>query len=369
MRSRPIFLPGLFITSLLHAQADGIYVSDAGNFQNPPWQILRCDLDGSNPVSFITTNLNWPQDIVFLEDSNRVLISNLGTGTITKYDATSGAYISDFATGIGGPTRMKIGPDGLLYVLQWNGNGRVRRYELDGTYAGEFTTVGVPQSIGIDWDSSGDLYVSSYSSDLVRRFDDAGNDLGVFISTDLVGPTNIWFDGSGDLLVSDYDGGAVKRFDAAGVFQGEFVTGLTAVEGIAAYPDGSFLVGNGGTHSVKQFDASGAYVVDPIPSGTGGLLNPNAIVLRGVPILGISGTGTAANTMRVHPTIGRQFRIDLAHQERVRSIGIYSLKGELVERLTQRIWNANGRAAAPYVVTVEWQDGTTTSQRVEVVDR
>jgi hypothetical protein len=368
MRRRLIFLPSIFITSLLQAQADGIYVSDAGNFQTGPWQILRCDLDGSNPISFITTNLNWPQDIVFLEDSNRVLISNLGTGAITKYDATTGAYISDFATGIGGPTRMKIGPDGLLYVLQWNGNGRVRRYELDGTYAGEFTAVGVPQSIGIDWDSSGDLYVSSYTSDLVRRFDVAGNDLGVFISTDLEGPTNIWFDGNGDLLVSDYDGGAVKRFDGEGAFQGEFVTGLTSVEGIAIYPDGSFLVGNGGTHSVKHFDASGTYIADPIPSGTEGLLNPNAIVLRGVSAIGIDETGTSATIMSVHPTVGRQFRIELAHPERMRSIGIRSLSGELVERLAQRTWNASGIAAAPYMVTVEWQDGTTTSQRVEVVD-
>ena len=32
---------------------------------------------------------------------------------------TMGVYIEDFATGIGGPTRMKIGADSLLYVLQW----------------------------------------------------------------------------------------------------------------------------------------------------------------------------------------------------------------------------------------------------------
>lgn len=366
--NRLLLLSTMLTANVLLAQVDGIYVSDAGNFQNGPWQILRCDLDGSNPVAFINTHLNWPQDIVFLEDSNRVLISNLGTGTITEYDATTGAYISDFATGIGGPTRMKIGADGLLYVLQWNGNGRVRRYELNGTYVGEFTTVGVPQSIGMDWDSSGNLYVSSYTSDLVRRFDGAGNDLGVFISTDLVGPTNVWFDGNGDLLVSDYDGGAVKRFDAAGLFQGEFVTGLVAVEGIALYPDGSFLVGNGGTHAVKRFDASGAYLDDLIPGSTGGLLNPNAIVLRGVSTIGIDETASRMNAVSVHPTTGRQFRIDVAHPERIRSMGICSLTGESVEQLTQRTWNAGSIAAAPYLVTVVWLDGTTTSQRIDVMD-
>lgn len=34
---------------------------------------------------------------------------------------------------------MKIGPDSLLYVLQWSGKGTVKRYKLDGTNLGDFT--------------------------------------------------------------------------------------------------------------------------------------------------------------------------------------------------------------------------------------
>lgn len=78
---------------------------------------------------------------------------------------------------------MKIGPDNLLYVLQWNGNGRVKRYQLDGTSMGDFTNASVNQSIGLDWDSSGNLYVSSYNGDSVRKFDSNGNDAGLFINT------------------------------------------------------------------------------------------------------------------------------------------------------------------------------------------
>lgn len=114
---------------------------------------------------------------------------------------------------------MKIGADSLLYVLQWSGNGKVRRYQLDGTYAGEFTSVGVPQSIGLDWDSNGNLYVSSYTGDNVRKFDPNGNDLGLFVTSNLAGPTNIWFDDNGDLLVSDYDGTAVKDLIPAEYFK------------------------------------------------------------------------------------------------------------------------------------------------------
>lgn len=263
------------------AWAFDVFVSDAGNFNSPPWQILKFDSQGDNPSVFISDQLNWPQDILFLDDSNTVLISNLGSGRITRHDASTGAYQSDFANGIGGPTRIKIGPDSLLYVLQWTGNGRVLRYQLDGTFVDEFTTVGVPQSIGIDWDSSGNLYVSSFSGALVRRFDVNGVDQGLFIDSDLAGPTNIWFDASGDLLVSDYSGTAVKRFDASGTYLNDFIVGLSNSEGVAFFLNGDILIGNGGDSSVKLFDSTGVYVEDFVASGAGNLLNPNAIVIRG----------------------------------------------------------------------------------------
>ena len=270
----------LLISNSAFSQATEIYVSDAGNFASPPWQILKFDANGDNPEVFINSSLNWPQDIVFLDEFNTVLISNLGSNTITRHNAKTGIYISDFAASIGGPTRMKIGPDGLLYVLQWNGDGKVLRYQLNGSFVDSFTNVGVDQSIGIDWDSSGNLYVSSFRGDSVRKFDTNGNDMGLFINSNLLGPTNIWFDDNGDLLVSDYNATSVKRFDSSGVFQGNFITGLSRSEGVAFFANGNILIGNGGNKSVKMFDGEGEYIEDFISSGSGGLLTPNAVVIR-----------------------------------------------------------------------------------------
>jgi hypothetical protein len=270
----------ILLASTAFGQDFEIYVSDAGNFSNPPWQILKYDQKGENPEVFIDTNLAWPQDIVFLEEAGTVLISNLNSGTITRHNAETGAYIDNFATGIGGPTRMKIGADNLLYVLQWTGNGKVRRYQLDGAFVDEFTSEGVPQSIGLDWDSAGNLYVSSYNGDSVRKFGPTGADLGFFINSNLAGPTNIWFDGNGDLLVSDYDGTAVKRFGPAGNYLGEFMQGLSNSEGVALLPGGDILIGNGATGSVKRFSSSGAFIEDFVTANAGGLIRPNAVVLR-----------------------------------------------------------------------------------------
>jgi streptogramin lyase len=152
----------------------------------------------------------------------------------------------------------------------------------------EFTTVGVSQSIGIAWDSEGRLYVASFNGAFVRRFDTEGNDLGLFVSTNLQGPTNIWFDDNGDLMVMDWSGLAIRRFNENGFFQQNVVLGLSEPEGVEFLDNGDILVGNGGSSSVRQYDADGRFVGDFVPSGSGGLVKPNALRFRTVSDLRIN---------------------------------------------------------------------------------
>ena len=261
-------------------QGYDIYVSDAGNFGQPPWQILKFDQNGENPEVFITENLAWPHDIVFLEEANTVLISNFNSGSIDRYNAETGAFIDVFTSDVIAPTRMKIGNDNLLYVIQGSGNGRVRRFQLDGTFVDDFTNMGLSRGLGMDWDSAGNLHVATYDGQLVRKFDANGIDQGNFISTNLTGPTNAWFDDNGDMLVSDYDGGAVRRFNSEGAYLGDFIQGLSQTEGVDFLPNGNILIGNGGTSSVKMFTPEGTYIEDIIPSQSGNLKQPNAVVVR-----------------------------------------------------------------------------------------
>ena len=46
------------LTTISNSQSFNVYVSDAGNFNNPPWQILKYDSAGQNPTVFINNNLN-----------------------------------------------------------------------------------------------------------------------------------------------------------------------------------------------------------------------------------------------------------------------------------------------------------------------
>ena len=329
-----------FSIAFLQAQTIEIYVSDAGNFSNPPWQIAKFDENGENPEKFIGGSLAWPQDILFLEDQGVVLISNLSSDRITKHDASTGDYIENFATNADGPTRMAIGPDGLLYALQWNGNGKVFRYQLDGTFVDEFTNIGIPRSIGIAWDTEDNLYVSSYSDDSVHKFDTSGNSLGDFITTNLVGPTNIWFVDNGDLFVLDYDGGAIKRFDANGDFIGTLSGGLSGPEGVAHFANGSFLVGNGGDGSVKLFDSTGTFVENFIEPGAGNLIRPNAVVIREIPV---ATKEIQVEKTFVTPSIGSHFRVNSALASDFPAIDVYDATGKFVQTIhlhEEEVWDA-----------------------------
>lgn len=259
-----------------------IYVTDAAQFGNGgAYKVIRYDDLGKYSETLITSNLAWPQDIVFLEEDGTMLVSNLSSKKIEIFDINTGAHKGTFATISNGPTRMKIGSDNLLYVLQWNNSQGVLRYDLNGNFVDTFSSTGIDRAIGMDWDSKGNFYVSSFQGS-VRKFDSKGNDLGTLISSNLQGPTNIWITASQEMLVLDWTGGAIKKFDLSGNFNGTVASGLSKPEGIDMLPNGKFLIGNGGTSNLKVLSSGGTFESDLFASGFGGLSAPNGVIIRQV---------------------------------------------------------------------------------------
>lgn len=355
-----------------------IYVSDAGGFNVEPWQVLRYDEDGSNPQVFIDNDffvdngVGWPQDILFLEDQGVVLISCLVGGRITKHDANTGAYLEDFATVAGGPTRMKIGPGDYIYVLQWsNTDNKVLRYEQDGTFVDEFTEVGVVQSIGLDWDQLGNLYVSSYGGGTVRMFDGDGNDMGLFIEEELGGPTNIHFKDDGELLVLDWSQANVERFDAIGDYLGEWTNGVNQVEGIDVNPNnGNFYLGLGSLGRVDAFEPDGTFVETVITQGSGGLMQPNAVIFREAS-LGITDAAMEQAVLMM-PTLGTEFRWVNKTNLQFEEAQIMNLSGAVVDTLKlseETSWNASSRSNGIYFVVAVDKLGNKRTQKIVVKNR
>lgn len=246
--------------------------------------IKKYDATGAFLGNFITPtssacNINWTQDILINPYDCTFLISSFNTNQILKFNPATGECLGVFANVPGVPTRMKIGADNLLYVLQWLGNGKVLRYNLDGTFLGEFTNVGVTNSIGIDWDVTGNLYISSFNGNYVRKFSTTGADLGLFINTNLQGPTNIWFNGVGELFVLDWTGNRIKKFSSTGTFLGNIGPVILNPEGVAFLPNGDFLVGYGGTAGkINQYTSTGT-LINLFTIGNG-LSFPNGIYIK-----------------------------------------------------------------------------------------
>lgn len=360
----------LFLAPATIAQDIKIYVSDAVDFNNGPFFIYQYDEDGSNPQVYIDEELSWPQDIVFIPAENTVLVSNLNSNKITKYAGSTGEYLSDFAAIAGGPTRMKIGADGLLYVLQWsNTDNKVLRYQLDGTFVDEFTSVGVIQSIGMDWDSAGNFYVSSFAGGSVRKFDSSGNDMGLIINTQLNGPTNIWIDGSDHIFVFDWSAGDIEEFDATGTHVGTFISGLGQPEGVDFRANGNILVGNGTTSEVKEYLADGTFVANTVSSGSGGLDQPNAVILFDRSTLSVPDNNF--NEVFVTPTFGDEFRFNPGLSAKYRTLEVYNISGALVQTMDvsrQNLMNVQGFSEGIYFI-VGQVAGTKAVQKIVVKKR
>jgi len=348
------------------AQEFYIYVSDAANFNSGDFKIVQFDPNGENPIDYIVDELAWPQDIIFLENEDRVLVSNLGSGRITKHNSRTGAYIEDFATVAGGPTRMKVGADDLLYVLQWSNTvNKILRYQLDGTFVDEFTSTGVQQSIGIDWDDSGDLFVSSFGGAIIQEFDENGMDAGTFIDSNLSGPTNLEIK-DGLVYVLDWNTGKCVRFDAStGEFIDDFITTLQNPEGLAFLPNGHLLIGDNGTNSVREFDADGNDLGEYTSGGN--LLTPNAVVLRDAVFLSVN--ELSLDSVFVTPTLGNYFVVNPKIASPYQSIEIYNVLGTIVDKwnLSERThWNAQDHAEGIYFLVATTPNGQKASQKIVI---
>jgi len=365
----------LLITSVtinLSAQSLAVYVSDAANFSSGPWNISKFDENGNFVGQLINVDdgIVWPQDIIFLDNEEAVLISNLSSlGTISKHNWSTGEFIENFAEGLGGPTRMKIGPDGLFYVIQWSQtNNKVLRFELDGTPLGEFTQIGIRQSIGIDWDANGDLYISSYGDSKIQKFNGVtGDDLGVWNDSDLQGPTNIWFEDDGNLIALNYDSGIIRRFDPSGNAVADLVTGVQGCEGFDFFPNGDILIGVGSDGSIRRYDSNFNFIENFHEPDPDILITPNAIVIR--PDVPLSVGEIKVDSTFIVPTIGTRFRLIKNDNIFTKTFRVYNTQGLLIQSTnleSDLVWDAQGYSEGMYFIVGATTDGQKFTQKVLV---
>jgi sugar lactone lactonase YvrE len=164
------------------------------------------------------------------QTSVELFVSSRNSNSVKRFDGMTGAYLGDFvATGSGGLSmtqEVRFGPDGSLYV---SGRGDTSLLRYDGV-TGEFlgnATKGykLDNPTKMTFGPDGNVYVSQWGAqrNKVARFNAAS---GAFIdectSTGLNEGSGHAWDADGNLYVACYGTHDVRKFDSTGAFLGVF---------------------------------------------------------------------------------------------------------------------------------------------------
>jgi hypothetical protein len=155
---------------------------------------------------------------------------------------------------------VQISANGDLLVNNYFG-GDIAQYSPTGQYIGIFSNPGLVRAYFSALDSQGNLYVTDFMSGVVRKISSTGVDEGNFISN-VAGVTGIAFDSKGDLYVvingSQY---IILEYSPTGTFLGLIAeTGLSSPYGLTFGPDGNIYVANAGNKTITDYTPSGTYL-------------------------------------------------------------------------------------------------------------
>lgn len=200
---------------------------------------------------------------------SRMFVSGYGS-TVHVYDACTGAYLQDLDTRarLRGAMAVRLGPDGLLYVVAEEA-GTIQKYRNDTLeYVGQFAAVGNIGATGLAFDAAGNAYVAGYNTNDVRKFDRNGAPLGAVVApraSGLAGPDNgMTFGADGNLYIPGYDSNNVVRYDPrtneTSVAVAPAAGGLFLTRGLLPTQDGTglYITGEGSNQLLRYTFATGA---------------------------------------------------------------------------------------------------------------
>lgn len=231
-----------------------------------------------------TSVLSNPQDLRWSVDK-KLLVTGLNNSAVLKYEPSTGSFLGSFTSGyaLRLPTKMSLGPDGLLYISQWNkAQNNIARFNAQtGIFVDEYASNGgLDGPLGHAWDKEGNFYVASFFTGDVRKFDQKGNFMDIFVAgvPNQTGPSNIWFDKVGNLWVVDWYEGTVKIYDKQGKYIKTAVSGLANAEGVEFESNSNMLLCNYSAHTIQRYDSLGNFI--RVFASGGGLNTPNALLLK-----------------------------------------------------------------------------------------
>jgi hypothetical protein len=202
-----------------------------------------------------------------------VYVADYDNNRIDKFTA-AGDFVAKWGTlGSGDgqfrdPGGVAVGPDGSVYVAD-TFNNRIQKFSATGDFLAKWGGLNQPYGVGVGRDGS--VYVADTSNHQIQRFTADGTfvarwgslgiDEGQFQlpSAVAVGP-------DGSVYVADQDNNRIQKFTADGSFvlawggAGSGDGQLQYPFGVAVGSDGSVYVADTSNHRIEKFTADGAFV-------------------------------------------------------------------------------------------------------------
>jgi hypothetical protein len=184
-------------------------------------------------VTYGSGGLSNPTDLAFA--NGRLLVTSADTNAVLQYDGLTGrslgAFVRSGANGIRRPTDLVV-HNGSLYVGAHSGD--IHRYDpATGAFIDKFVKThagGITLPVTPVFGPDGNLFVAEYDYGGVLRYDrTTGDFIDEFIPANtggLIRPSGIEFGADGNLYVVDFDGHSVLRFAGdTGEFIDAFIPG------------------------------------------------------------------------------------------------------------------------------------------------
>jgi streptogramin lyase len=174
--------------------------------------------------------------------TDRILSYNGGTGVpspTNPYDPTNSALVN-------APQQFLHRPDGTVLVVSQDTNSVKRYNETTGAFVSTFASVagnGGSNPVGLAADPQGNIYVTNFSSQNVLRYTSGGTFIDQFIAPIGAGLATSTFGPDGNYYVRELGAARVRQYSPAGALLNlNFITSVNGSGSLVVGPDNRIYV-------------------------------------------------------------------------------------------------------------------------------